>query len=157
MVKFSEDRYLMRGWSEEDIKKTKEILKREKSKKNTFEDVIYWLVLFVVIVGNFAFALLLIPLMIAGDTFVLYSMVLIAGILFGTVFALILNELDRSSSDKTFSLFFVPISAFFIFFTVSNLFAENFDFIKNRGIFPALAYVISFLIPQTVNYLNSES
>ena len=95
--------------------------------------------------------------MIAGDTFVLYSMVLIAGILFGTVFALILNELDRSSSDKTFSLFFVPISAFFIFFTVSNLFAENFDFIKNRGIFPALAYVISFLIPQTVNYLNSES
>jgi len=54
-------------------------------------------------------------------------------------------------------LFFVPISAFFIFFTVSNLFAENFDFIKNRGIFPALAYVISFLIPQTVNYLNSES
>lgn len=157
MVRFSEDKYLMKGWSEEDIKATKEILKGVKTKKNTFEDIIYWLVLFVVIIGNFAFALLLIPLMIAGDSFVLYSMVLIAGIMFGTVFALILNELDRPISDKKFSLTFIPVAAFFIFFTVSNLFAENFDFVKNRGIFPALAYVISFLIPQTVNYLNSKS
>jgi len=157
MIKFSEDKYLMKGWSKEDIKKTKEILNKTKSKKSVFEDVIYWLVLFVVVIGNFAFALLLLPLMIAGDTFVLYSMVLIAGILFGTIFALILNELDRSNSEKIISLFFIPLSAFFIFFAVSSLFAENFDFVKNRGIFPALAYVISFLLPQSVNYLNLKS
>ena len=157
MIKFSEDKYLMKGWSEEDIKKTKEIFSKVRTKKNAFEDVIYWLVLFVVIIGNFAFALLLIPLMIAGNSFVLYSMLIISGLLFGTVFALILNELERSASDRKFSLIFISIAAFFIFFVVTSLFAENFDFITDRGIFPALVYVISFLLPQSVNYLNLKS
>ena len=153
-----------RGWSRAEIDKTMRTIHRGEHKKSLFskflERMIFWLALFICLVGNFFISMMLIPmlLLIKGNFF--YFILIIVGFTVGILFELIVCSLENMEKKKyVISGIFVPFLSLINIFLISQL-SNNFSSLMHVSagyhdpLIVSLIYVISFMIPYFVHKIN---
>jgi len=145
-----------RGWGQKEINKAVDVIKnakQNKTKDNIFlEKRIYWILLAVIIVGNFAIAISLIPLLMALKGAFLYIIVITLGIVFGLIFELVIRSIEHLEAKHHFILaFLIPLIALvnvFIITRISNNLASTLSLGNfNSPMIVSIVYAASFVLP----------
>lgn len=87
-----------KGWSEQEIKRAEETLKRSDEQKHPalafLEKAVFWGLLFITLLGIFLMTLVIIPLLLTLTTFEVLFILLILGLCLGALFSLIVNDIE---------------------------------------------------------------
>ena len=153
------DRLEKRGWSRKEIIKTIEIIKNAKKSKprdiSFIEKRIFWILLILIIAANFAVSVALLPLLIALKGLLLYSAIIILGIIFGLLFELVIRSMEHlEKGHHLFLAALIPAVALVNVFVISNLsndLARALNLVNIHNPIPiSLVYAISFILPYIV-------
>jgi hypothetical protein len=164
------ERLKAKGWHEDEIEKTVAIVEEAKKKKTSFvrasEGVVYWIALFLMIIGNFFMSVLLIPFQLVFSSGFVYVAVAILGLSFGIIFTAILWEIENLETKRyIIEWIFIPAIALinvYIMVALSNNIAA---LIKDRQAVhsaPVMAasYVVAFVLPyaafKTYQYIKNR-
>ena len=152
MVEFSEEKYLLKGWSEEDIKKTKEILERAKLRNSKDNKTNFIIFILLIVLGNIIFTTVLAPLLITGSNFVLYLMNILFALILGVFYLLIIKELNTKKLEKIIH----PLVTFCVFlshYLINRIIAGQLENVEAK-ILVSLIYTVIFLIPYLFHKLK---
>ena len=144
-----------RGWKNKEIAKAGSIVENanvHKTKENLFlEKRVFWILLAVIIVGNFAISVALVPLLLALKGIALYFLIIVLGISFGMLYELVIRTIEHL--EKRHHLFLaamIPLVALGSAFLISREANELVLKFKLNNIHePAmigLAYSVSFVL-----------
>ncbi|MBU2560878.1 MAG: hypothetical protein KKD17_01170 [Nanoarchaeota archaeon] len=161
MPKSLHRRLLEKGWSEDEIERTMQMMysdeKREKHAHfvSATHPVIYWVGLVVAIVGNLLVAVTLIPFLMILNSTQLYVILGIVGFVFGSMFNLIIKDIEHV--DQTHHIVagvFIPAIALitvYIMVSVANRFNEVINNPNpHNAIVLSAVYLITFSAPYFV-------
>ena len=144
------------GWNNKDISRAVGIIqdaKQNKTKENLFlEKRIYWILLLVIIVANFAISIALIPLLIALKGIILYFFIVVLGISFGLLFELAIRSIEYFQRKHHILLaFLIPLIALtnaFIISGISNEVLHKFGLSNfHAPLVIGFVYAVSFVLP----------
>lgn len=161
MPKSLHQRLLEKGWTEEEIAKTMNILyseeKREKHANfvTATHPTIYWAGLVVAIIGNLLLAVTLIPFLMVLNSLQLYIILGIIGVVFGALFNHILKDIEQvDEKHHIVAGVFIPSIALitiYIMISVANKFNEV---IKNvnphNAVVLSVIYLLCFSSPYAI-------
>ena len=153
------ERLEKRGWKKRDIAKTLSIIKKAKQNKGKdiifLEKIIYWILLMLVISANFAISVALVPILIALKGMLLYSVIIILGLIFGLLFELVIRSIEHlEKHHHLFLAFLIPLIALANVFVVSNI-SNNLTTILgltnlHNSLVIAIVYSVSFVLPYII-------
>ncbi len=161
MPKSLKHRLLEKGWTEDEIAKTMHLLysdeKREKHAHYvaSTHPMIYWVGLFVAIIGNFILTVALLPFLMILNSVQLYVILGIVGFVFGYLFHVILKDIEHVDQRHHIAagIFTPAIALVIVFFmtTVSNRFNDviNNPNPHNPWIL-SIVYLVSFSAPYVI-------
>ena len=145
-----------RGWNNKEIAKAVTIIqnaKIHKTRENLFlEKRVYWILLAVIIAGNFAISVALIPLLLALSGVILYFLIIVLGISFGLLFELVIRTVEHFEKKHHLILaVFIPLIALgsaFLIANISNDIISKFN-LKNthEAALIGIVYALSFILP----------
>lgn len=153
------DRLEKRGWSRKDIIKTVEIIKNAKKSKSKdiifIEKRIFWILLALIIAANFAVSIAVIPILIALKGMILYSALIILGVVFGMLFELVIRSIEHlEKKHHVFLAFLIPMAALanvFVIAKVSNSLSRTLNLTNVQdSMIIAIVYAASFVLPYIV-------
>ncbi len=148
-----------RDWKKREIDKAISIIKKAKNSKPEhilfIEKRINWILLFVIIVANFAISVALIPILMALRGLLLYLVIVILGIVFGLLFELVIRSIEYLEIKHHILLsIFIPLIALASAFVVSNFSNDLMAKLSltniHNPILIAIIYSISFVLPYIV-------
>jgi len=161
MPKSLKHRLLEKGWTEEEIEKTMGVLyDDEKHEKHVHfrkatHPIIYWVGLFVAIIGNFILTVALIPFLMILNSQQLYVILGVVGLVFGYLFHHIVRDIEHIDEKHHLAAgISIPALALAIVFfmtTVANRFNEiiNNPNPHNPWIL-SIVYLICFAAPYAI-------
>ena len=148
-----------KGWSKKEIENAVDIIKNTKENKpkdvKSLDKRIYWILLIVIITANFAISIALIPVLIALRGTLLYSILVLLGIVFGLLFEIVIRSIEHlEKRHHIFLAILIPLIALVNIFIISNFSNRltkvlNLANIQNSMII-ALVYAASFVLPYVV-------
>ncbi len=151
-----------KGWSEEDIKKTLEILNSApKTKPSFFYKIVYWIALIAAVIGNLFVAIILVPLLLLFNHILLYLVIAFLGVSFGALFNSLLTQIE-SFGEKTYivSGLFIPALAFINMFFMVQLINIIITTLKVTTMQPsflvAIVYGFLFLTPYLITKIREQ-
>jgi len=154
------ERLRKKGWTEQDIEKAVRIIEQGKNKKPKafiiLDSIMYWLVLFVALIGNFIISIILIPFMLAIQGFRLYAIIIIIGFAFGAFFDLLIRDLENlQNKDLVIAGIFLPLLALInvsLMVKFSNFLQAGLRLssINHSAIMIAFVYVFAFILPYLI-------
>jgi hypothetical protein len=158
MPKSLHHRLLEKGWSEEEIEKTMNILysdeKREKHAAfaSATHPILYWVGLVIAIIGNLLIAVTLIPFLMILNSLQLYIILGIVGAVFGGMFNVILKDIEHiDQSHHIVAGAFIPAIALitvYIMVTVANKFNTVINNPNpHNAILLSIVYLVCFSAP----------
>lgn len=152
-----------KGWTEEEVTKAmntmnaetsdlKHLDKREEitSHFNTF---IYWTGLLIAIIGNILLSVILVPLMLYLSPGILYFVIIVVGLTFGTLFNALINSIEEVDyKHHIVAGLFIPTIALlnvFIMVRLSNQLNQALQLteITYQPMLIGAIYVASFMVP----------
>lgn len=148
-------RLIEKGWKKEDINKTLRIIEQAKANKHPkikiLDKAVYWISLFIAVIGNFIISISLIPFLLALRSFQLYAVVITIGISFGLLFELLIRTIELQAKHHIFLSIIIPVIAvvnIFVIVLFSNSFMQSIN-IQNpqNPLFVGAVYAIFFMIP----------
>ncbi len=153
------DRLEKKGWAKKEIKKAALIIQKTKQNKTkaivAFDRHIYWILLVVIVVANFAISLALMPLLLALNGMFLYFILILLGMVFGLLFELVIRSIEHLEKKHHLILaFLIPLIAL-----VNILFMVNFSNRINgilnlsnshEPILVGIVYAASFVLPYII-------
>lgn len=161
MPKSLRHRLLEKGWSEEEIEHTHQLLfSDEKMEKHAHyrsasHPIIYWVGLFTAIVGNFILTVALVPFLMILNSTQLYIIMGVVGFVFGYVFHHIIKDIEHIDQKHHIAAgIFIPALALIIVFFMANV-ANKFNVIINNPNphnpwILSIIYLICFGVPYAV-------
>lgn len=148
-----------RGWNKKEITKAVKIIKNAKQNKPTdikfIHKRVYWILLVIIAVANFAISVALLPLLVALEGMFLYFMLIILGITFGLLFEIVIRSIEHlEKKHHIFLAILIPVAALVNIFIVSRI-SNNLARMLNLAtlhnpLFIALVYAISFVMPYII-------
>ena len=111
-------------WSEEEIDQALRIMTQSRlsADKHTqfYNQVIYWIALFLSLVGNFVLNIILVPFIVLAEEIYLYPGLFVLAIMFGALFDLIVYDIEKIEEAPKFKpgLFLFGIALINIFMIV---------------------------------------
>jgi hypothetical protein len=153
-----EEKLRRRGWEEHEINRVMDILYSDYKKKKHIiytkksNLLIYWVNLFVLTIGNFLIAFILIPFLLTLKGSGLYLIIVILGIVFGTLFSIMIRDIEMlETKHHIFATIYIPlisILTLYIMVTVAN----NLENILGMGVqhqpLPvSILYAVVFVLP----------
>ena len=161
MPKSLRQRLIEKGWTEEEIGKTMELLySQEKRDKHmnymtATHPTIYWVGLVIAIIGNLLLAVTLIPFLMVLNSLQLYIILGIVGFVFGSMFNQILRDIEQvDQKHHIVAGVFIPSIALitiYIMISVANKFNEV---IKNtnphNAVILSVIYLACFSAPYAI-------
>ena len=144
-----------RGWTKREISKTISILNKINSAKTkhnlAVEKTVYWTAFIVSVFGNFLVSFSLIPVIVALESPMLYGLVAIMGLLFGTLAWILMRDIAHINRHHHI-LFGAIIPLIAVFNTVVILAILNLRFnslpLDNRSpLIIGVVYAAAFIIP----------
>ncbi len=153
-----EEKLREKGWSEEEIKQAMNIMySKEKEKKRTLykksmNPVLYWAGLLMAIIGNLLIGVVLVPLMLVLSSTFLYVIIAILGIGFGSMFHLLLNDIEHiDQRHHVIAGVFLPAIALitiYVIVDVVNYLSRALNIPSlHSPIILSVIYVVSFTVP----------
>ena len=150
-------------WSPDFAAKTEQILQRaEKSKPFWIQNVdkaLYWILLFLAIVGNFVISVVLVPFLLILKGASLYFSLFFVGASFGWVFSFILHHLQRLQKEQhVIASIFIPCLALInvgIFAALSNklIILLKLTTPPHNPFLVGAVYVLGYVIPGSISHL----
>lgn len=121
-----EDQVKKKKWTKQEIEQTLKILDSARRKKPAlvqFLDVtVYWLALFLAILGNFIVSVMLVPLLIVLTGHYLYFTLFFVGASFGTLIYTVVRMIELTEVKKNFiSGLFITALAVINIYMITNL------------------------------------
>lgn len=148
---------LAKGWNEKEVKETEEILKKSKIKKSrkiiSLDKYVYWIALFVGIIGNLIISIALVPFLLVLKGFQLYFVVIILGISFGLFFEILIRDIENlGKKHHLIAGIVIPCLALINMYIITAFAGEAEAMLKIGSIahIPALiglVYAMSFIAP----------
>ncbi|HLC50551.1 MAG TPA: hypothetical protein VJI97_03935 [Candidatus Nanoarchaeia archaeon] len=145
-----------KGWNKKEISKALGIIKNAKENKSDhtifLEKRVYWILLVIIVTANFAISIALLPLLIVLRDYLLYSIIIIMGLIFGLVFELVIRSIEHlQRRHHVFLAFLIPSAALisaFIISKISNDIVAKFG-LSNYHIpfLIAFIYALAFVAP----------
>lgn len=148
-----------RGWSEKEISKTLEAIHNAKQLKTLearfLEKRIYWILLVIIIVANFAISVALIPILMGLKGALLYLTIIILGVVFGLLFELVIRSIEHLERHHhlilAISIPLIALANVFVITRISNDLARKLNLTNlHDPMLVALIYAISFVLPYIV-------
>ena len=146
-----------KGWADYEIEATVEMIERAPENKSRFvrilDDVIYWFVMILAIAGNFALSVVLIPFLIGVRGHYVYGILLLFGIVFGSLFNFLVQEIEViEPGQHILGWLFIPVIALvnvYIIASLTNTFLEVSKFAENMHspLLAGVIYAFAFMIP----------
>lgn len=148
-----------KGWEKKEISRAVDIIhnaKQLKTSESRFLDKkIYWILLIVVLVANFAISIALIPVLMALEGVQLFFIIIILGIVFGLLFELVIRSIEHlEKKHHLLLLLLIPLIALanlFIMTRISNNAMAKLGLANTHNPFIVSAvYAVSFVIPYMI-------
>ena len=150
-----------KGWSEDEIQKTMNILYSEEKKLKHLafakgaHPILYWLSLIIAIIGNFVLAVVFIPFMMFLNSTQLYVILAVVAFIFGSVFNIIIKDIEHiDTKHHIIAGAFIPAIALvtvFVMTTVSNK-VSSFIMAPNphNPLVVSIIYLVFFSAPYAI-------
>jgi len=151
-----------KGWKKKDIKETIKIIerKKQKSKKMIFLDkIVYWVALFIAIIGNMLIAVSILPFLLTLNEVLLYLIIVIMGLAFGLLFEIIIRDIENLEKKHHIIITILMPSISLIFFFIITIVANNIKKIIGIGtithepLIVGTIYAVAFILPYAVYQL----
>jgi hypothetical protein len=149
-----------KGWTDDDIQNAVSIINKGRLKKPKqilfLDSIIYWIVLFVALIGNFIISVILIPFMITLQGFRLYSIIIIISFSFGAFFDLLIRDIEKiQQKDIIIAGIFLPLLAIInvSFMVKFSNFLQTTMGLNNslhNPLLISLIYVVGFVSPYMI-------
>ena len=161
MPKSLQDRLREKGWAEEEIAKTVDVIySEEKQLKHEIfsygsSGIIYWVGLIIAIIGNLVISVIFIPFLMILSSVQLYIIMGVMGLIFGAMFNLIITDIEHiNNKHHVYAGILIPILALITVFVMTQV-ANTFNqLIKNPNMHNpfviALVYVGCFSVPYLI-------
>ena len=159
MKKESSRNLMKKGWTEEEIKKAEDIISsrvsNDKSKSLVFSHrILFWMVLFVIIIGNTLFSIVLIPILLALNNITTDILIVFLGFIVVILFNFLIWDIEEHITKKhrVFAVLIIPILSILNLYAIvriSNAVNEVFNISEVRGnpLIISAFYVVAFLLP----------
>ena len=148
-----------KGWTRRDINKAVKIInntKQNKSKSSlAFDRNVYWILLAVIIIANFAISIALVPALVGLKGIFLYIVMGVLGIIFGLLFELVIRSIEHLEKKRHIILaILIPLAALTNIFIISGL-SNNLIKALNltnshNSVMIGLVYSASFVLPYII-------
>jgi len=153
-------RLMEKGWKQKEINKTVKIIKEAKKHPHIqiLDKAIFWISLFLAIIGNLLISVSLIPILLTLRSFPLYLTIIVMGASFGLLFELLIRTIEHlESKHHIFLSIIIPLIAVInviIIVLYSNRLEEilNIQNLQNP-LLVAIVYAIAFMLPYIVYQL----
>jgi hypothetical protein len=148
-----------KGWSNKDIVSTIRILNDSSESKNhsaiALDAAVYWIALILMIMGSIVLSIIMIPSFIALSSFALYFIIIVISYAFGTMFSILINEIEAIQGRKIVAQVFIPALALINMYyitRVTNIFTIAMNIKNNHNPFLMSAiYAFFFIAPYFIN------
>jgi len=158
MPKSLRARLIEKGWSEEEIDRTLNVMySAEKVKKQEYfavatHPIIYWVGLVVAIIGNFLLSVTMIPFLMILNSTQLYIILGIVGFVFGSMFNVIIKDIEHvDQRHHIMAGAFIPALALITTYVMVNVANRFNDIIKNpnphNAVILSVVYLVCFSAP----------
>ncbi len=154
------NRLKKKGWTDNDINKAIAIIKRGKNKtpkKIIFLDsIVYWIVLFIALIGNFVVSIIFIPFLLVMQGLKLYIIILIIGFVFGVFFNFLIREIENiPNKDLVIAWVVLPLLTIInivLIVKFSNYLQQSLGLsnIQHNPLLVGIVYVCAFIIPYII-------
>ena len=164
-MKFTHEHLLKKGWNREEAERAVRSFEHAESVKHPalklLDRAIYWILLLLALAGNIIFSVFLVPFILLIDHPAIYALAFILGLSFGSLFSVVIRDMDHlRMGHHVLTIFIVPITAFIIFFLVveaMSKMSQSLSLASQQNIsLVSFVYVVGFLIPYT-NFLLMHS
>lgn len=134
---------------------------RERKKKNIIflDKIVYWIALFVAIIGNMLIAISLIPFLLTLSRVLLYLVLVIMGLAFGLFFEIVVRDIENLEKKKHIIISILVPSIAVISFFIITIVANNLKMllgikvVANEPLLVGVTYTIAFILPYVVYQL----
>ncbi len=156
------ERLKTKGWTDKEIKKVRRVLNEAQSKRLEkaifFENLIFWFVLIIAIFGNLIVSIALIPFLLELDSLLLYSVITLLALAFGSLFDLLIRDIEAIGRKHiVVTGILIPSLAIINIFYVTqfaNFFSDKWNLgISHNPWIIAILYVGAFSLPHIISYL----
>lgn len=158
--------HVHKEWSPDFAAKTEQILRSAEKAKSAgmrfLDSSIYWILLFLAIIGNFILSVVLVPFLLAFKGLALYFTLFFVGISFGWVFSFILHNIEQLKKNQhIIASVFIPALALInvgIFAMLSNklIILMNLATPPHNPFFVGAVYVLGYVIPGSLTHLRKK-
>jgi len=147
-----------KGWNEEDIENAEKIIESRKSKdkSRTFaysSRVVYWTVIALMVIGNFAISLMLIPFLLVLNKLTMNIVVVLIGLSFGSFFNLLIMDIEQvSKKQHIIAGVIIPVLALIniaVIVRIANSINEalGISIVREGPITISILYIVAFMLP----------
>lgn len=161
-------RMRLRGWDESSLRRAQSILSKPSAPifvEERIQQVLHWTVFLIIVVANFFASAILVPLLVVFPNPGLYAVVMIMGMCFGLLYAVVLSDITHLFSifhHFTATLVIPTLAIFNVFFIVSYVdveYSNVFGEVRHplvMGLFYALAFMVPYLFLLCVRYVHDR-
>ncbi len=82
-----------KGWSEPDIRRAEQLLHGEEKHDAHFARMVFWTLIAIVVIGHLLISLVLIPFLVVLNSTVLISIVILLGLVLGSLYTLLIMDI----------------------------------------------------------------
>ncbi len=157
MKKRVKEKLRLKGWSEADLIKAESINETHKiedksESRKEMNKLMYWIALLIITTCNLGIALFLVPFLIVLGSGFSTIVVIIMGLIFGTLFSFIVKDIEHlEKHHHLFAGLIMPAVAVInigIMVRASNFFAELLELeIYHNPLVMSLLYLAAFVLP----------
>ena len=154
---------LKKGFSKKEAQKTVDIIKKAKEKKSLkirfLDAVIYWVLLFVTIIGNLVISIILIPFLLAFKKIPLYLVIILLAAMFGYLFDILIRDIEHlENKHHIIAWVFIPALAiintyYMTSFTNHLTEALKLPLAPHSPLLISVTYVSAFVLPYFIHNL----
>ena len=155
-----------KAWPVSEKKRTLDILERAPEKKTKrlifLDEFVYWVLLFIGILGNFIISVVLVPFLLILSGFYLYAALFLIGLAFGALINVILVEIHKIEVKKHIipGLLIAAIALIniYIMARLANTLEVKLQLLTpaHNPIYVSAVYVVAFLIPHLISAVRSR-
>lgn len=153
-----------KGWSNKEIISTIRILNDSSESKNrstiALDAAVYWIALILMIIGSVVLSIVMIPTFIALSAFALYLIIIVISYAFGTMFSILINEIEAIQGKRIVAQLFIPALALINMYyitRVTNMFSIAMNIKNNHNPFlMSIIYAFFFIAPYFINLFTKK-
>lgn len=146
-----------KGWTKEEITEAQSLLEKAKYHDVFFSKIVFWSALLVIVLGNMALSLVLVPFLLIFKTWLLHTLVVILALMMGTIYSFLITDIGYlETKHHVLASILVPVIALVNLVAVviaSNSFARDISAgiadirqPHNQWLVAAI-FVVAFILP----------